>query len=274
VRALVRRGVDRVSLGAQSFHDARLKVLGRVHDAAAIERGVEAVRAAGVERVSLDLLLAAPGQGLDEQRRDLDRAIALAPEHVSAYVLTYEEGTPFFAARERGRLPGPDDERDLLHLRVACETLAAAGYRRYEVSNHAKPGAESLHNLGYWHNADWIGLGPGAHSHVRGRRWKNVDDPAAYAARVAARAEAEEWSERPDAPSALFESLMMGLRLADGVDLDALSARHGIDARAVHAGAIDRHVADGTLVLSGSRLRCTDRGLDVLNTLLLDFVPD
>jgi oxygen-independent coproporphyrinogen-3 oxidase len=274
VRALRRHGVGRVSLGAQSFHDERLKVLGRIHDAGAIARGVEVLRDEGVPRVSLDLLLATPGQDLDEQRRDLERAVALAPEHVSADVLAYEEGPPFARARERGRLPGPDDDRDLAHLRLACETLAAAGYRRYEVSNHARPGEESLHNLGYWRNAEWIGLGPGAHSHVGGRRWKNLDDPARYAARVTARGEAEEWSERPDAPTALFESLMMGLRLAEGVDLDVLAARHGMDARVVHADALARHVADDTLVLEGPRLRCTDRGLDVLNAVLLDLVPE
>jgi oxygen-independent coproporphyrinogen III oxidase len=275
VRVLLRNGVDRVSVGVQSFDDARLKVLGRIHDAADAARAVATLRDAGVPRVSLDLILATPGQSLDEQRRDLDRAVALEPDHVSTYVLTFEEGTAYTKALAAGRLPRPQDDRDLAHLALACESLAAAGYRRYEVSNHAWPGEESLHNLGYWRNRDWLGLGAGAHSHVDGRRWKNVDDPAAYASRVATSGEAVEWEERVDAPTALFESLMMGLRLAvEGVDLDELASRHGVDPRVEHADAIRRHVAAGFLERTGDRLRCTPRGLDVLNTLLLDFLPD
>jgi oxygen-independent coproporphyrinogen-3 oxidase len=274
---LVAHGVDRVSVGAQSFDDRRLRALGRIHDAAAIGRAVDAVRRAGIGRLSLDLLLATPGQTLEEQRLDLERAVALSPEHVSAYVLTYEEGTPFFRAREAGRLPPPDDDRDLLHLREACTVLAGAGYRRYEVSNHARPGEESLHNLGYWRDADWVGLGAGAHSHERGRRSRNVDDPARYVALVRETGRAEEEEERPDAETALFDALMMGLRLAEGVDLDALSRRHGVDAGALHRDAIRRHVEGGTLALDASRgslrLRATERGIEVLNRVLLDFLP-
>jgi oxygen-independent coproporphyrinogen-3 oxidase len=273
VRALRRHGVDRVSLGAQSFDDRRLRVLGRIHDAEAVARSVEVLREEGVPRVSLDLMLATPGQSLAEQRRDLERAVALSPEHVSAYVLTFEEGTPFFRALERGRLAPPDEERDLAHLRLAGEVLGAAGYRRYEVSNHARPGAESLHNLGYWRNAAWLGLGAGAHSHAGGRRWKNVDDPAEYVRRVRAGLDPMEWDERPDARTALFESLMMGLRLVEGVDLDELAARHGVDPRREHGGAIGEHVAAGRLVLEGGRLRCSPEGLDVLNSILLDMAP-
>ncbi len=142
------------------------------------------------------------------------------------------------------------------------------------MSNHARPGAESRHNLGYWRNAQWLGLGAGAHSHVGGRRWKNHDDPAGYAAAIARDGAAEAWSETPDAASGVLESLMMGLRLVEeGVDLDALSARHGLDVRALHHEALARHVAAGHLALDGARLRCTPAGLRVLNTVLVDFVP-
>ena len=273
VRTLVRRGVTRVSLGVQSFDDRRLAVLGRIHQAADAVRSVEMLRDGGIEHVSLDLMLATPGQTLGEQQRDLARAVALEPEHLSTYVLTFEEGTAYTRLLAEGRLDPPDEARDLAHLEAACATLADAGYRRYEVSNHAKPGRESRHNLAYWRDADWVGVGAGAHSHVDGRRWKNVDDPAAYASRVRAAGEAVEWTEHVDARTALFESLMMGLRLVDeGVDLAALSARHGVDPRVVHAAAISRHVASGHLALDGARLRCTPAGLAVLNHLLLEFL--
>jgi oxygen-independent coproporphyrinogen-3 oxidase len=274
IRALVRHGVDRVSLGVQSFDDRRLKVLGRIHDAKDAVRSVEMLRDGGIARISLDLILATPGQSLGEQQRDVARAIALEPEHVSTYVLTFEEGTAYTRMLREGRLPAPQEDRDLAHLAAACEQLAAAGYRRYEVSNHAKPGAACRHNLGYWRNRAWLGLGAGAHSHVAGRRWKNVDDPATYAARIAAAGDATAWEERPDAASGLLESLMMGLRLVEeGVDLDELTARHGLDARQVHADALARHVAAGRLTLDGARLRATAAGLAVLNSVLVDFVP-
>jgi oxygen-independent coproporphyrinogen-3 oxidase len=244
-----------------------------VHDAREAVRGIAEVRDGGIRRVSIDLILATPGQTLDEQRRDLDRAVALGPDHVSTYVLTFEEGTGYARMLREGRLPAPQEGRDLDHLRAACDALAAAGYRRYEVSNHARPGEECRHNLGYWRDADWLGLGAGAHSHVEGRRWKNVDDPAAYAARARATGDAMEWEERPDPKTALFDSMMMGLRLVEeGVDLAALAARHGVDPRVVHADAIDLHVRGGFLERSGDRLRCSPTGLDLLNRLLLDFL--
>ena len=142
------------------------------------------------------------------------------------------------------------------------------------MSNHAKPGARVGHNLGYWRNAEWLGVGAGAHSHVGGRRWKNVDDPAAYASRVRAASEAVEWTEHVDARTALFESLMMGLRLVDeGVDLAALAAppRHR-SARRTRRRDLAATWRPATFALDGTRLRCTPAGLDVLNHLLVEFV--
>lgn len=274
IAAMRRVGVDRVSMGAQSFHDHHLKTLGRIHDAAAIARSVTALRAGGMPRVSLDLILATPGQTLDEQAYDVARAIELAPDHVSAYVLTYEEGTVFTKRMRQGRLPPPRPERELEHLHLVRDRLGAAGYTRYEISNFARPGEESLHNLAYWRNVMWLGLGAGAHSHVDGARWKNIDDPAGYAQAVGAGVRPEAWSESVSDALRLFESLMMGLRLVDGVDLEELSERHGIDVRAVHADAIARHEAGGFLVVDGPRMRLTDAGLDVANAVIGDFYPD
>ncbi len=271
---LRRVGVDRVSLGAQSFHEHHLQALGRIHDADDTSRSVEVLRAGGIERISLDLILAVPHQTLDEQAADVERVLRLQPEHVSAYVLTYEEGTLFTRRMRQGRLPSPCPERELEHLHLVRDALSAAGLVRYEISNFARPGAESRHNLAYWRNADWLGLGAGAHSHVRGRRWKNVDDPAAYAQGIAETSDAPAWHEEVSSPWQLFESLMMGLRLVEGVDLDALHQRYGIDARDAHAAALVRHEAAGFLEHDGARLRLTAEGLDVANAVIGDFVPD
>ncbi len=273
VRALVRAGVNRVSLGVQSFDDRLLEMLGRVHNAADAVRGVEILRAGGIERLSVDLILATPGQSLADQERDVARAIDLDPEHVSAYVLTFEEGTAFTRLMEEGRMPAPEAERDLAHLHVVCERLAAAGYERYEISNFARGGRVCLHNLAYWRNANWLGVGAGAHSHRDGRRWKNVDDPAAYAAALERSDAPLDWEEHVPPPSQLFESLMMGLRLADGVDVNELSSRHGIDVRTTYEDVIREHVAGGRAVLDGSRLFLTEGGLDLANRVIRDFVP-
>jgi len=262
VAALADAGVTRVSLGTQSFAAATLKTLGRWHAPQDTRRSVDLLRAGGIERLSVDLILAVPGQTLEDQEQDVEGALALATEHVSAYVLTYEEGTPFTRWMREGRLPAPDDDRESAHQRLVRERLTAAGLAPYEVSNYARAGAQSRHNLGYWRNASWWGLGAGAHGHLDGRRWKNVSDPAAYARAVLAAGHAEEWNERVDARTRLFETLMMGLRLVEGVDLDVAAAVTGLDARVEHAEAIARLVRDGLLTLAGARLAPTLKGLD------------
>jgi oxygen-independent coproporphyrinogen-3 oxidase len=274
IRALRRVGVDRVSLGVQSFDDRHLRTLGRIHGASDAVRAVELLREGGIARISIDLILAIPGQTLSEQERDLARAIDLGPEHVSAYVLTVEEGTGFARLVSEGRMPPPEETRDLAHLHLACDALAAAGFRRYEISNHARPGAACVHNLGYWGDADWIGLGAGAHSHVGRRRWKNEDDPARYARRASTPGGAVAWAETATPAVALFEAVMMGLRLIDGVDLDDLARRTGADLRERHREALDERLREGLLALDGARLRLTARGLDLASWVLRGFLPD
>jgi oxygen-independent coproporphyrinogen-3 oxidase len=263
-----------VSLGVQSFDARHLATLHRIHDGEDAVRGVEAVRAGGIPRVSIDLILAIRGQTLDEQRDDLERAVALGTGHVSAYVLTIEEGTAFERRVEEGRMAPTDDDHDLPHQHLAAEVLESAGLARYEVSNYARPGEECRHNLLYWRNGDWLGLGAGAHSHVRGARWKNEDDPARYALRALADGGAEVWRETADPATALFDTLMMGLRLAEGVDLAAARERTGLDARLLFADAIRRHVADGLLVADGPRIRLTRRGFDLASHVTRSFLPE
>jgi len=274
VATLRRVGVNRVSMGAQSFHDHHLATLGRIHVAADTARSAATVRAGGIPRLSLDLILAVPGQTLAEQAADVEQVLALGPEHVSGYVLTYEEGTVFTKRMRQGHLPPPRPDRELAHLHLVRDALERAGFLRYEISNFARPGAQSRHNLAYWNNADWLGLGAGAQSHSCGRRWKNVDDPRAYTEAIQGTGEAVVWHESVSPPWQLFESLMMGLRLVDGVDLDALAARYRIDVRDVNAAALAGHEAAGFLRHDGARLRLTSAGLDVANAVIGDFVPD
>ena len=270
VRVLRDGGVDRVSLGVQSFDDRHLEALGRAHDAADAVRSVEVLARGGLQRLSLDLMLAIPGQTLGDQARDLARAIDCDPEHVSAYVLTFEPGTAFTRLLSEGRLPAPEAERELDHLHAACEAFEQAGLHRYEVSNFAQGGAQCLHNLAYWRNEVWLGIGAGAHSHLGGgRRWKNVDDPATYARAVDRGEQPLAWEEHVDATGQVLEGLLMGLRLVDGVDLDVITERTGIDPRTVCAVPLRQLVEEELLVLQDQRtLRATPRGFDVLDAIL------
>jgi oxygen-independent coproporphyrinogen-3 oxidase len=274
VRALRSAGVNRVSLGVQSFHDRHLKTLGRIHGAADAVRSVELLREGGIPRISVDLILAVPGQTIAEQERDVARAVDLDPEHVSAYVLTFEEGTAFARMLADGRFEAPEEERELLHLHAVGARLAEAGYRRYEISNFARPGAECAHNVAYWQSADWIGLGAGAHSH-RGRvRWKNVDDPAEYTTRMRASGDAVEWREEGTPRVALFETLMMGLRLVEGIEIDRVRRLTGLDPVTVHGEILQRHVAEGLLTEEDGRLRLTARGLDLASYVVRSLLPE
>jgi putative oxygen-independent coproporphyrinogen III oxidase len=257
-------GVNRLSLGAQSFDSATLATLGRDHSPADTERAVEAARAAGFDNVNLDLVFGVPGAAIARWEHDLARAIALAPEHVSAYALTYEEGTPFHRWRASGRLRpvGEDDEAMMLELTVA--TLEAAGLTRYEISSFARPGRESRHNVGYWDGSDYLGLGAGAHSFGRepapGRRWMNERLPARYLAAVAEVGSAVASEERLDDAQARAEFVFTGLRRITGVDVEAFAGRFG---RAVDAAfpQLAELVAAGLVERDGRRLRLTARGL-------------
>ena len=264
-------GVTRISLGAQSFHPAHLATLGRDHAADDTARAVEAARGAGFENVSLDLIFGVPGETTAEWERDLDAAIALRPDHVSAYALTYEPGTPFHAWRENHRIAPVDEDEEAAMAEAAVLRLGAAGLVRYEISSFARPGHECRHNLGYWDGSDYLGVGAGAHSFSRepapGRRWMNERSPARYLA--AARAVASE--ERLTPAQAEAEFVFTGLRRVAGVDTAAFRERFGTQPEE-RFPQIARLIADGLLESSDGRLRLTPRGLVWADTVAAEFL--
>jgi len=257
-------GVNRLSLGAQSFEPQTLATLGRDHAAADNARAVAAARTAGFDNVSLDLVYAVPGTGLASWEHDLRAAVDLAPEHVSAYALTYEEGTPFHRWRASGRLQtvSHDDEASMAEVAVAI--LEAAGLCRYEISSFARPGRESRHNVGYWDGSDYLGVGAGAHAFTRepapGRRWMNERLPARYFAAIAADGTAVASEERLTETQARAEFVFTGLRRVAGVDTDAFALRFGDDVDAAFPQLADL-VAAGLVERAGRRVRLTARGL-------------
>ncbi len=268
-------GVNRLSLGAQSFDAATLATLGRDHAPAETARAVDAARAAGFHNVSLDLVFGVPGGTVAQWERDLVAAVALAPDHVSAYALTYEEGTPFHRWRASGRLrPVPeDDEATMAELTVTH--LERAGFRRYEISSFARPGRESRHNLAYWDGSDYLGVGAGAHSFSRepapGRRWMNERLPARYLTAVGADGTAVASEERLSPAQARSEFVFTGLRRVAGVDADDFAGRFGGTLEAAFPQVAEL-VAAGLLERAGPRLRLTARGLAFADDVAARFV--
>jgi oxygen-independent coproporphyrinogen-3 oxidase len=252
-------GVNRLSIGAQSFADRVLALLGRQHDARATAAAVREARLAGFDNVSLDLIFGVPGETDADWERTLREAVALEPDHVSCYALTIETGTQFGADVAAGRMPAPDDDVQATRYERAIDVLADAGYRHYEISSWGTP---SRHNLVYWTQGDYAGLGAGAHSHVDGTRSWNRKNPRAYALDPT---RAREGEERLDANARAAEWLQLRLRLVDGLDLNEASRRLRRDltdsARALQS--------DGLVALDGAMLRLTRRGLLLENEVAL-----
>jgi len=252
--ALRAAGFTRISLGMQSAVPHVLATLDRVHTPGRPAQAAREARASGFEHVSLDLIYGAPGESDDDWRASLDAALAAEPDHLSAYALIVEPGTRLAAQIKRGALPAPDDDVLADRYELADAALRDAGFDWYEVANWAASPADACrHNLGYWRGGDWWGIGPGAHSHVGGVRWWNVLHPATYAARLAEGSSPAAGRELLDAETRRVERVMLELRLADGLPLDALDDV----GRAAAAQATD----DGLTTLArDDRVRLTLRG--------------
>ncbi|PLX35156.1 MAG: coproporphyrinogen III oxidase, partial [Hyphomicrobiales bacterium] len=254
-----RAGVNRLSLGVQALNDRDLKRLGRRHSAAEALAALEMGQGL-FPRSSFDLIYARPGQSLEDWAAELEKALRLARGHISLYQLTIEEGTAFYEAARQGRLKLPGEARadDLYALtRRMCE---AAGLPAYEISNHAAPGEESRHNLNYWRGGDYLGIGPGAHSRLAGHALATARDPASWLERVEQNGSGLTTDETLTALARAEERLLMGLRLAEGLDLAALTAEtgHRIQPQVLRALA-----GDGLLAEEGDRLRATRAGQSV-----------
>jgi len=271
--ALREAGVNRLSLGAQVFDDGLLRRLGREHDAAAIETSVALAREAGIPSLNLDLIFALPGQDLRGWRATLQRALALEPDHLSCYSLIIEEGTPFYRWHQMGRLPRPDEEEELAMYQAAIEAAEGAGLAQYEISNFARPGHQSRHNLIYWRNQPYLGLGPGAHSWWEGVRRANLGPLPAYEAALQAGRLPLEREEPISRALEMDETMFLGLRLTrEGVDRAAFRARFGTEPEAVYGLAIDRLVRLGLLEADAHRIRLTRQGVPVANQVFLAFL--
>jgi len=259
LKALRKLGINRLSIGAQSFNDQHLQTLGRIHNARDIFRFYADARSAGFKNINLDLIFSLPGQTLAEWKKELQAAIDLKPNHISTYNLQIEENTPLYLRQTANRLQLPGEEEELKMYEYAIETLTSAGFNHYEISNFAKPGFECKHNINYWENGNYIGVGAGAHSHLNGKRWANPNSIEEYLANHERRFTINDSPDSTDQRETLF----MGLRLLEGLSIDKFSGFEQEVAELINDGLLER---------DGDRYKLSKKGLYLGNLVFEKFV--
>jgi len=270
--AFRRAGFNRLSVGIQSFHDAHLGALTRIHTSGEALKAVSAARAAGFPNISLDLIFALPGETTEEWESDLERAVSLAPEHISAYSLIVEEGTPLARMVEEGSVRTAPEETEARMYEATMARLASAGYEHYEVSSYARPGFRSRHNMNYWNHSNYLGMGPSAHSFWSTRRWWNLRSIPAYSDALARGALPLAGGEDLTRGQLLAEAIMLGLR-SDGIDLEALIRRFGVDLRRGSGELIGQLLAGGLALEESGMLRLSDKGYLVCDKIVEMLLP-
>ena len=265
-------GVDRLSVGAQSFDAKALQTLGRIHQPQQIAQAVQMARAAGFENIGLDLIFGIPGSTVDTWRCSLETAASLGVQHISAYSLTIEKGTLFDRAVKEGTLSMVDEPTDRAMYETAHQVLNDAGFFQYEISNFAIPGFECRHNLRYWKNLPVVGIGPAAAGWYKGQRTTNIPNIAAYIEKIENHQYAYAEEHSPTSEQIACETAVLGLRMIEGIDLCQYEKQTGFDLIMLFGHAIKQHCASGLLeCTAGNHCRLTEKGLSYADTVASDF---
>lgn len=281
LRIYKKSGINRISMGLQSVNDKELKLLGRIHTFEQFEENYHLARECGFTNINIDLMSALPGQTIDTWERTLKTIIELNPEHISAYSLIIEEGTPFYERYADGsELPAEDEDRQMYYL--TKKLLREAGYERYEISNYAKPGFESKHNSSYWERIDYVGFGLGASSCLNNTRFHNEDDLALYieeGTRIKNENSVsfEERFERKELQQLTLkeqmeECMFLGLRMMKGVDMNQFEQQFEVQFDKVYGKIVKEMISDGLLIIKDHHLILTERGIDLSNYVMSEFL--
>lgn len=265
-------GMNRASLGVQTLDDVALERLGRIHTAAEAHAGFELLRAAGFDNVSVDLMYALPDETTDAVLRDLRDLLDWRPDHISCYALTVEPDTPLAAQCARGAVVEVPDDEQVEQYHTIRNELLSAGFQHYEISNFARSGRECLHNLNYWHGGEYFGCGPAAHAHRAGRRSANVEDLDKYCRCIADGRSPCDFKEQLPPEAKARETLIVGLRLLEGVNLAEFEKQTGFDARVLGGAALERLCAAGLVRLDAERIRLTPQALFISNRVFAELV--
>jgi len=271
IERLVEAGVNRMSLGAQSFDDADLVLLGRVHSPSDTADSVRLLRSAGIENISVDLIYGLPGQDLESWMRTVHAALELGTGHVSLYCLSVDEGTPLHRKVSSGTLAQPSEELQAEMYAGSAELLEGAGLIRYEISNFALPGRECAHNINYWKSGDYIGLGAGAYSCMDGVRMENEPDVDKYSEKLLSGSAPACNSELLSEDDRVREFIMLSLRTSGGLSFEEYRARFGVDFTKTHGKGLEMLSGAGCLVSDEKGIRLTDKGIFTSNTVMSEF---
>jgi oxygen-independent coproporphyrinogen-3 oxidase len=272
LKALADAGVNRLSIGVQSFDDGVLQSLGRIHTAKQAQEAFYMARQAGFSNINIDLMCGVPGQDEAVLQATLEQALALQPEHISCYSLIVEPGTPMAEMVKSNQVVLPTEDADLAMYWQVIRQLTAAGYVHYEISNFARPGYLCRHNLNYWNNGLYLAAGPGAHSCLGNERLVNEADPTTWARLVCAGWTAVVQRESISKDEQMDETMILGLRLLDGVSLAQFEQRFGQSLLAVYQEQVDKMQKNGLLKFQAGRLMLTSFGLPIANQVFMEFL--
>lgn len=270
LRVYQKMGLNRLSFGLQSAHNRELRKLGRIHTWEEFLECYDLARKAGFENINVDLMWGIPGQTPDSWQKTISQVLELAPEHISAYSLIVEEGTPF--AQMELALPKEEAERRMYE--TAVEMLGSQGYRQYEISNYALPGKECAHNRGYWQRDDYLGLGLGASSLFENQRWNNTDSMEAYLEKSGYPEQIQVCRENLSMKEQMEETMFLGLRMTEGIGQEQFREEFGISVEAVYGEAIRKLEILGLLQGDGGRLCLTRKGIPLSNQVFVEFLLD
>lgn len=268
---LSRLPINRVSMGAQTFADSRLRLLHRRHNSDEVKHAVKLLRESGIKNISIDLMFGFPDESLSQWKEDISAALALNVEHISAYSLMYEEDTPLWKMLDTGKVKEIDEELSLTMFKELVRQLTDAGYEHYEISNFARPGYRSRHNSSYWHQVPYIGLGAAAHSFALNSRQWNVADLKLYIEKINNGIIPME-REELDNDTTFNDIITTALRTSDGIDLNAMETRLGKRYRNTLISAAGKHIEQGLLEIRHDRLRLTSEGIFISDMVMSDLM--
>ncbi|MDW7659974.1 MAG: radical SAM family heme chaperone HemW [Bacillota bacterium] len=267
-------GINRISMGLQTTDNTLLSSIGRIHDFNTFVTSFRAIREAGIKNINVDIMFGLPGQTLENLHHTLDTLIELSPEHISAYALKLEEGTPMYEAEKKGLIHMPDEDLERTMYHIIIEVLKKSGYNQYEISNFSKKGFESRHNLVYWKNKPYLGLGLAAHSKMDQVRFSNETIMSRYLEKIEngekPAIDQVVISERED----LFETIILGLRLNEGLNIQMINERYGIDFYSENEDTINKLRHQGLVQMTDDNLKLTLKGIDLSNQVFLTFMND
>lgn len=266
--------INRVSLGLQSTHDYQLKNLSRIHNYDEFLSTYYNLRGAGIENINVDLMFGLPWQSVDEFKEDIQRVLELDPEHISVYSLIVEEGTPLEKMYDEGRLVLTDEKTNRKMYEIAVETFKNHGYQHYEISNFAKHGKECKHNIGYWSDKNYIGVGLGASSYIHGTRYKNITDIEEYIQASGDIDRLRKVEQEPSKARRLEEFFFLGLRKIDGISVEEINKIFSEPLENEYKDIVYSLIYDGLLELTGNTLKLTKKGVNLSNYVLAQFLLD